>query len=82
VPNFGAWKKNEQILVRVPMQLKTAIYKAAESVDMSPPSLIAAIVTKFMEDTGYLDKPENWDLQELSDFLKDTQSESSYTEKG
>ena len=82
MPDFDGSKKDGQILVRITAEQKDAICSAAKAVDMSPPSLMRAIVSKFLEDVGYLEKPKLWDLQELSGFLEDTRNESSCKEKG
>lgn len=74
--------KQEQILVRMTAKQKNAICRASEATDVAPSTLIRTITCKFLEDAGYLEKPETWDLRELSDFLKATRNEAPCKEKG
>ena len=80
--DLGGTRKEETILVRMTAEQKNAICKASAAVDVTPPTLVRAIITKFLEEAGYFERPETWELHELSGFLKDTRNESSCTEKG
>jgi len=73
--------RTEQILVRLTPKEKDAIYRASEAVGeigessrihMTPPNLMRTIVTKVLENAGYLERPEAW---ELSDLLKAIEKE-------